>query len=65
MQKNRNQMLQFQVTPNVMFIFPKTPRCKCNKTTHTQLLGALLKNSGLASEGDIGKTRLVHHRKYF
>jgi hypothetical protein len=48
-------MLQFQVTPNVLFIFPKTPRCKRNKTTHTQLLGALLKNSGLASEGDMAK----------
>jgi len=48
-------MLQFQVTPNVLFIFPKTPRCKCNKTNHTQLLGALLKNSGLASQGDMAK----------
>jgi hypothetical protein len=55
MQKNRNQVLQFQVTPNVMFIFPKAPGCKRNETTHTQLLGVLLKSSGLTNQGDMAK----------
>ncbi len=29
--------------------------CKCNKMSHTQLLGALLKSSGLASQGDMAQ----------